>query len=633
MSFLDKIFGWKSPRSTPAPVSASSAKMDPAEDPNLIRVFDEYGREMFISKQQWRDSVLLGNLEKHRDNPDELYGMLVTALQDGFAADVVRYAERLKRIDPIPSRGATILGIVYMEANRLDDAQHVFEEYTAQNGEDGIVFTNLAKVYNCRGDDVRAESTLWHALELNPNQDNGFDWYVAIQRERGGEEAALDAFRRIATLPRSWRARLWLARDALQHDDLKAAETLYEEALALAERPIPADLLMQMSGDLGNGGYLAELIRLVEPCFDPAFHGLQAGNNLIKANLDLGRLEEAQRVLNQLFDQKRPDWKPTLGYWDTELAKAETARRAQTQPPGKLSVSLLSVEGPLWMRDGSPFATLLPQKRADAPRIAIFGSTASLAKTPEKPAPQLTDSPGRLSRAVPLLLAESIHLTTDAVGLALIPWAQGQGFLLFGHPYDDAALCDFSGRGEAVPDFVVGMTLDASSMVWKLEFRLVRRVDGRRLTDTSVEVDAETPGPAIEGIAKGLNKLLTVHAGIHVTPSPVWYQRPTGREASDYLLRLEQQLAVACAHFDFLEGGAVYGEREMLDGILQLCLNQPANPTVRMLLGQTLLQMKKIRPEILPEYKSRTDHLRSDYPLTQAIDLLVDQAIHEAFAP
>ena len=69
------------------------------------------------------------------------------------------------------------------------------------------------------------------------------------------------------------------------------------EALGRAERPVPTDLLMQMSGDLGNNGYRAEIIRLVEPYFDPAFHGLQVGNNLIKANYDLGQLDTARRIL------------------------------------------------------------------------------------------------------------------------------------------------------------------------------------------------------------------------------------------------------------------------------------------------------------------------------------------------
>jgi tetratricopeptide (TPR) repeat protein len=370
MSFFRKMFDEKSPEKGPASATASPSSADPANDPNMIRVYDGYGRELFITKQQWKDNVLLGNLETARDNPEQLYGMLVSALHDGFAADIIPYAEHLWRTDPIPSRGAAILGIVYMDVNRLDDAERVLNDFIAAHGEDGVVLTNLAKLYSRRGDNARAESILWHALEVDPNQDNGLGWYAAIQRDRGGEPSASDAFRRVAALPRSWRAQLGLARDALQGKDFPAAEPLYMEALGRAERPVPTDLLMQMSGDLGNNGCRAEIIRLVEPYFDPAFHGLQVGNNLIKAKYDLGQLDAARRILGQLYAQKRHDWQQRLSYWDTELAKAGIAKRAEAVPE-PLSVSVLSIEGPLWTRDGSPFAALLPVKRANAQHIAV----------------------------------------------------------------------------------------------------------------------------------------------------------------------------------------------------------------------------------------------------------------------
>jgi hypothetical protein len=128
-------------------------------------------------------------------------------------------------------------------------------------------------------------------------------------------------------LAQSWRAQLWLARDALERRDLVAAEGFYAEALARAGHPAPPDALMQMSGDLGNNGYPAEIIRLVEPYFDPAVHGLLVGNNLIKAYHKLGRTGAAWRVLGQLRAQKRHDWQEPLRYWDAELAKADAAQQ------------------------------------------------------------------------------------------------------------------------------------------------------------------------------------------------------------------------------------------------------------------------------------------------------------------
>jgi hypothetical protein len=114
-----------------------------------------------------------------------------------------------------------------------------------------------------------------------------------------------------------------------------------------------------------------------------------------------------------------------------------------------------------------------------------------------------------------------------------------------------------------------------------------------------------------------------------MTPAPAWYQVPSGQDSSDYLLRLEQQLAVACMHVDFLKGGGLSGEHEILDGILQLCVRQPKNSTVRMVFAETLRQMQKVHPEILPEYKDKIDLLQREHPLTGNIAQLVEKTIAE----
>lgn len=234
----------------------------------MIRVFDSYGREFFIAKDEWRKNVLPGSIQSNWNKPDELYGVILGALNDGFRADVVDAAQQLYKIDTVPVRGACVWGIVLMEEGRLDEAEKIFRSFITQHGEEGSILTNLAKIYAKRRDDVQSEQILWHALEVDPNQENGFSWYEAIHRERSGEEAGLDAMRRVADLPGSWRAQLWLARAALKSEDLESALSSYRESLSLAPSPAPGDLLMQISGDLGNAGHLPEILQLVEPHFD-----------------------------------------------------------------------------------------------------------------------------------------------------------------------------------------------------------------------------------------------------------------------------------------------------------------------------------------------------------------------------
>jgi hypothetical protein len=79
---------------------------------------------------------------------------------------------------------------------------------------------------------------------------------------------------------------------------------------------------MQMGGDLGKHGYLKELLELRESRFVPQLHGLQVGNNLIKAHLDLGEIEPARKTLDQLYALKRPDYRQHLSFLEYRNRKS-----------------------------------------------------------------------------------------------------------------------------------------------------------------------------------------------------------------------------------------------------------------------------------------------------------------------
>jgi tetratricopeptide (TPR) repeat protein len=295
----------------------------PASDPNMIRVLDETGRELFITKEQWRTGLLPGALKSGWNDPERLYGLIMTSLNDGFVADVLNAAERLYRIDPIVDRGAAIYAIVLMKSQRLDDAERVLLDYVQKHGEAPYILTNLAKVYAERNESQKAMQTLWRAIELDPNQENGLGWYAAIHRERSGEQAAQEALRRVAALSGSWRAQLWLAQAAMDTRDLETALGYYREILSKAGEGVPAYFLMQMGGDLGRHGHLKELISLTEPKFVARLHGMQVGNNLIKAHLDLGDVEGARKIWEQIHVLNRPEYQQHLNFWAAEIAKVE----------------------------------------------------------------------------------------------------------------------------------------------------------------------------------------------------------------------------------------------------------------------------------------------------------------------
>jgi tetratricopeptide (TPR) repeat protein len=639
MSLFKKIFGsdQSGEEKTSGPsLDVTPAKptaiADPSKDPNLIRVYDSYGRELFITKDQWRKNVLPGSLKANWNNPDQLYGVILGALNDGLRADVIAAAEQLFKIDTQPERGSCVWGIVLKEEGRLDEAEQVFLDFIAKHGENGSVLTNLAKVYSRRKDEKKAEEILWHAMEVDPNQDNGLAWYCAIYRERGGEAVWLEAMHRVAALPGSWRAKLWLARTALQSKQLEQAFAYYRECLAHVGNPAPTDLLMQMSGDLGNAGHLPELLHFTEPNFVVEIHGLQVGNNLIKAHLDLGQIEDARRILNQLYSLNRMDWKQTLSFWDTEIAKAKVA--SKQIDTNTLNISMLTVEGPVWLKSDSPAASLFPIKASDAMLVSFLGSSAEGGNKAKVSTLQMADAPGRMSRALPLFFAEQVTFGSKARVQTLVPWiANAEGaFVVSGVAWSDEAAAKYSRQSQPPSAYIVTIHLKTQEEQWSVELRLIRAVDGVCLGTLNAAFPSDKPQEAIPGLAQQLLEMLGQYAQIELQNDPKNYEVPLIEQFPYYLLRLEQLMATRCSSMDNAPSCFLSGERDIIDGNIQLCLACKDNVGTRILLARTVLAMKKVRPDILPEYKDKLNRLQTENPLPQSVHQVVQQMFDEVFA-
>ena len=643
MSFFDKLFG-KKPSPAPAPVPApetetpdQEAPHAPSADeeagkPQVIKIFDNYGRELTIPRNEWRDKVLMSNLQEAWNDPDKLGPMIVQALRDQFFAEVVGAAEQVHRIDPNPARGAVLLGLVYQKNERLKDAEDVLNDCLQKHGDNGVIFTNLAKIYGQQGQEERAEEALWRGLQVDPNQDNGLAMYEHIFREKGGESASLEASRRIASLPGSWRAQLTLARSALKAGDLEKAQALHQECLARCGRPVPPDVLMQISGDLGLQGHLMELVQVTEPLFDPAFHGLPVGNNLFRAYLDLGQLDQARELVDQLYAQQRPDWKESLAAWDTQIAQAGV-ELSPPDPQKQIRIAILAIDGPVWLNLAAPGAELFEAKEDYSLRIAFLGSSGETQDPAEQVERQLADAPGRLSRMIPLYLAEQVHLGTDERAQALVPWIaekDAAGFVFSGHRWETETAVQIATQGEVKNDYLVISHLVATDPAWTVELRVVRTIDGTQLGTLSASFPPDSPQDVLPGLSRQLLELLESQAEVELKSFPAAYQIPADTTFPLYLLRLEQLLAIRCAATDGTPAGFLNGEREIVDGTLQLCLSHPESATLRLLLAQTLLSMRKVRPDIMPEFKDRVQLLQVEKPLTPPAHGVLQRMIDEA---
>lgn len=232
--------------------------------------------------------------------------------------------------------------------------------------------------------------------------------------------------------PIETRKRLTAARERLDAKDLPGAVAIYEEILAAGD-PRP-DVLLTISGDLGSTGHVRPIVELVAPLYDAQRHGPAIGFNVLQAYLAQRNTEAAQHILDMLFSLNRPDLEERLFGFSNAIVEAasenealggarymahDLAAGAAAQPeaegaasPLATRVSLASISKPIWFYGLEPLAArVLPDKEKARRRVA-FAQLAQLGvRNVAEAVARPEDEVGRLSRAIPLWLAETFYFS------------------------------------------------------------------------------------------------------------------------------------------------------------------------------------------------------------------------------
>ena len=280
-----------------------------------ITIYSKDGQRLFIPLSEWKTG-LPKMFENAKDNPDELYKLIVMSLRDGLEKECLDPGRRLKEIDTDKERSANLLGIVLMKNGLLDEAEQVLEDYLKCNAS-GAVLTNLAKVYGEKGDEKKCMETLWKALQTDPNQENALGWWYEIHSEKGEVGKAYQSIEELCQIKGSWRPQGWLADKYLEEQDLKGALAQYRVVLEVAGNK--GDALLMVSGGLASGGHPKEALKMVLPLYKPEKHGPYTGINLINACIQAKDKETGLKLCEQLEKLGRFDLKERLDYLRKEL--------------------------------------------------------------------------------------------------------------------------------------------------------------------------------------------------------------------------------------------------------------------------------------------------------------------------
>lgn len=597
---LAAISGKKTSEKSSATTTTPSSEL--AQHEELIVAYDAYGREMQIPRSEWREKVFLPSLDEKYNDAVGLYQAILGGLNDGFAADLEPAVARLVEIDDIPERSHTLQGIVLMKNGELTAAENTLRAGIAKAGETGTLLTNLAKVFAERGEDERADQTLWQAIQADPNQDNGLLWWLSLQQERGGDEAYLAALARAATLPGSWRAQLWLARHNLDHNNVDVARRLYQEVLAGGVYDESA--LMMVSGDLGNNGQIPLLVELIAPVYDAQRHDPMVGLNLLRGWQVLGNADEGEKLLQRMYTL---DYAPLKQHLD-EFSRVFQEMRQQTAygvpaDPAQMQISTYTFVQPVWHYGLANADWLFSQKPADAPMVGFF-AWSKIVDGEQRSESQREDDIGRLTRAIPLYFAEATHYQSDYASRFYIQVVEGGGPVLLGGEIDGSELFDIVPPEMAY--FVtgeMGCSGEGEQREWQISLSLWDCVTReKKSTESARVVQAELGAQVL-----AFEQRLLAQTGLpRQQPFDAFWLRPSVEAIDIYLGELAQALTLTLVANKTTPHSAMWGERTMLEWPLHMALQWPQTETPKLMYLSGLGKAFDYRSEILNEFQRRT---------------------------
>jgi tetratricopeptide (TPR) repeat protein len=534
-----------------------------AAGPEFVEASDAFGRRVKLSRAEYRDRVLPELLKAHGSDPDRLAAVILQGVRDGLASEMIAAANRLTVIDKDLDRALSILGVVQRDAGDLDAAEFTMQELQQKRPQSANARVGLAMLADKRGDAARCEAVLWEALQLDCNHADAVHCYLQVRHRAVGDDGYRAEIDKIVALPGSWRAQLWRARLDLQQEREAEAVAAYRDVLARAGDEV--DALVMASADLVQAGRHELVDELVVPRFQPGRHHPNIGLALLHHYLATERHDPGAELLHQMHlhyghmlgDQLQPF---TAAFDRLRLSKLP----APAPLPANARIGLVRLDRPIWCAGLHDPQWLLPKKETGGKQVMFL--SLAIEGQPQLPAGR-EDEVGRLTRGVPLLLAEHAWLSTPHRGTAGLPMAEQSGWALMGRPWNEEQLASQLGDEERKHTILVTGVLRVDGEQRRIDLWAYDCAARQRIGHAAAE------GPVAE-VGRMLLQLIA-----ELWPAlggPAGHKPPVGDEAFwlRYTDGLAQHAALVAAQAGGMPKERLYGERYVVQWLQQAALSE-----------------------------------------------------------
>lgn len=562
-----------------------------ATPPQFLEGRDAFGRPVRIDREQYRKQVLPDLLKAHGSDAERLAAVLVQAVRDGFAADVVAAANRLTVVDKDLDRALSVLALVQREAGEPESAEATLKELLQRRPASVPARVGLAMLADRRGDAAKAEALLWEALQQDCNHPDAVHGFLQVRHQAVGDAGYEAEIAKVAALPGSWRAQLWLARWLLTRDDAARAASVYREVLGRDE--VQGDALVMAASDLVHGRHHALVAELVVPRFRPGRHHPHIGVALLHHYRERQDHVAGAALLHQMYVHYGHLVGAELQPFTAEFDRMRFAKLPPPPPPkAEPKVGLYRLDRPIWYAGLEDPAWLLPPKGVDARHVLLF--TLALGAGDRLPAGR-EDEVGRLTRALPLWLAEQLWLASPHRGTAALPLTDHGSWALMGTPWPEARLCEQVPAAERATTSLVTGQLRLEGDRRRIDLWVYDCAQQQRTGHAAAEgADAEL-GAMLLQLMGELWPLLGGEAG---------QKPPVG--GADFWLRYAEGLAQHAALVVTDAGGMprdrLYGERYITQWLQNLALTETRWQPGFWLFASALAMLRRLRSDVPLEH-------------------------------